>query len=53
RRRGYYTRSLLCDAVKQVMRGTMTVTQAAHYYKIPRTTVQKHFRYQSFKLRMY
>ncbi|KJH53632.1 PHD-finger [Dictyocaulus viviparus] len=41
--RGYYMRSILCNAVKQVMRGTMTVTQAARHYKIPRTTVQKHF----------
>ncbi|KAJ1354285.1 hypothetical protein KIN20_011168 [Parelaphostrongylus tenuis] len=43
RRRGYYTRSTLCNAVKQVMCGKMTVTQAAQHYKIPRTTIQKHF----------
>ncbi|KAK5971256.1 hypothetical protein GCK32_006674 [Trichostrongylus colubriformis] len=42
-RRGYYTRSVLCEAVKQVMLGTMTVTQAARHFKIPRTTIQKHF----------
>ncbi|KAK6028831.1 helix-turn-helix protein [Ostertagia ostertagi] len=42
-RRGYYTRSILCDAVKQVMLGIMTVTQASRHYKIPRTTIQKHF----------
>ncbi|KAK6050951.1 helix-turn-helix protein [Cooperia oncophora] len=42
-RRGYYTRSVLCDAVKQVMLGAMTVTQASRHYKIPRTTIQKHF----------
>ncbi|KAK6043037.1 helix-turn-helix protein [Cooperia oncophora] len=43
KRRGYYTRSVLCDAVKQVMLGAMTVTQASRHYKIPRTTIQKHF----------
>ncbi|VDM66903.1 unnamed protein product [Strongylus vulgaris] len=43
-RRGYYTRSVLCDAVKQAIFGTMTVTEAARYYKIPRTTIQKHVR---------
>ncbi|WKY12931.1 hypothetical protein Q1695_004055 [Nippostrongylus brasiliensis] len=42
-RRGYYTRSILCDAVKQVMIGAMTVTQASRHFKIPRTTIQKHF----------
>lgn len=42
-RRGYYTRSVLCDAVKQVMLGAMTVTQASRHYKIPRTTIHKHF----------
>ncbi|CAJ0588557.1 unnamed protein product [Cylicocyclus nassatus] len=41
-RRGYYTRSLLCDAVKQAIFGNMTVTEASRYYKIPRTTIQKH-----------
>uniref|UniRef100_A0A7I4YX56 HTH psq-type domain-containing protein n=1 Tax=Haemonchus contortus TaxID=6289 RepID=A0A7I4YX56_HAECO len=42
-RRGYYTRSVLCEAVKQVMLGAMTVTQASRHFKIPRTTIQKHF----------
>ncbi|KAK6758852.1 hypothetical protein RB195_016216 [Necator americanus] len=41
-RRGYYTRTVLCEAVKQAMLGTMTVTEAARFYKIPRTTIQKH-----------
>ncbi|KAL6743550.1 hypothetical protein Aduo_016576 [Ancylostoma duodenale] len=40
--RGYYTRRVLSDAVKQVIFGAMTVTEAAQHFKIPRTTIQKH-----------